>query len=561
MATLAPAPEPSADLNLRLLRHLMAYLREHHDNEALKGIARVGGVSFDELLTCSRWVSLDAFEAILSAARALLPDDETFKNACAYQLANIPSHIRLCMGAFSPIAGYVLGARNMGQVTAISGFKPEVLGHGRVRIKYWTKRKETRLMCLSRQGQIEQLPTIWRMPPAHVAETQCVARGDESCVYEVQVYEPRRWLPGALGAAAGTAAYSGWLLLGGLHATNQHPAAGVAAVLIGLLLGHLYEHRRTSVSNREIHDRINTAYIQAAREEANARRELFVLMQRQSTWGQLMETEVVERAQRLQDVAGELERLQARRIVRLRGPSDELGSPMDSLKSTLRLLRTRVSPPDAEIAAAFERLETDVEALARKLKEVGQTAASASDLLALMPQTLQTWPLVDELRSRLRALVNQPDVRVSVFAAREAPEQIRTDIALFNRIIDNLLVNAASQTERGSIIVEVSGTPGFLTIKVSDTGPGLTEANLARMFRPLQRTVVGPSAGAGLSVVVQLLALIGGKLEVMSTPGMGATFWAHIPVDSEAVEEPTPTGKPTEEFLRRIVTVRRSSQG
>jgi signal transduction histidine kinase len=548
-------------LNLRLLRHLMAYLREHHDTDSLKAIATASQVSFEELLTCSRWVSLDSFEAILAAARALVPDDETFKNACAYQLANIPSHIRLCMGAFSPVAGYVLGAKNMGQVTSISGFRPEVLGHGRVRIQYWTKRKESRLMCLSRQGQIEQLPTIWRMPPAHVAETQCVARGDEGCVYEVQVYEPRRWLPAALGATAGAAGYSAWLFLGGLHATGQHPTAGLGGILIGLLLGHLYEHRRASASNREIHERVNTAYIQAAREEATARRELFVLMQRQNTWGQLMESEVVERAQRLQDVAGELERLQARRIVQLRGAPEPLGSPLDSLKSTLRLLRTKVSPPDLEIATAFERLETDIEALGRKLKEVGQTAASASDLLALMPQTLSTWPLVDELRSRLRALVHQPDVRVSVFAAREAPEQIRTDIALFNRIVDNLLVNAASQTERGSIIVEVSGTPGFLTIKVSDTGPGVTEANMARMFRPLQRTVVGPSAGAGLSVVIQLLALIGGKLEVMSTPGMGATFWAHIPVDSEAVEEPTPTGKPTEEFLRRIVTVRRSSQG
>jgi hypothetical protein len=55
-----------------------------------------------------------------------------------------------------------------------------------------------------------------------------------------------------------------------------------------------------------------------------------------------------------------------------------------------------------------------------------------------------------------------------------------------------------------------------------------------------------------------LLARMGGKLEVMSTPGRGATFWAHIPIDSEAVEEPTPTGKAHEEFLRRVVTVRSS---
>jgi signal transduction histidine kinase len=364
-----------------------------------------------------------------------------------------------------------------------------------------------------------------------------------------------------LAALAGGAAYFAWLLLlSGAHRTEHAWVIGVTCATVGLLLGHLYEHRRTSASNRHIHAAINAAYIQSARDEANARRELFVLMQRQNSWGQLMETEVVERAQRLQDVAGELERLRGPRVVPLRGAAEQLGSPLESLQSTLRALRGKLRPADADIAAAFDRLDADIDTLSLKLKEVGRTAASASDLLELMPQMLETWPLVDELRARLRALVHLPEVRVSVFAAREAPERIRTDVALFNRIVDNLLVNAASQTERGSIIVEVSGTPGFLTIKVSDTGPGISEDHLARIFRPMQRTVVGAATGAGLSVVVQLLARLGGKLEVMSTPGRGATFWAHIPIDSEAVEEPTPTGKAHEEFLRRVVTVR-SSQG
>jgi signal transduction histidine kinase len=558
MATLAPL-EPSADLNLRILRHLVGYLREHYDTESVKNIAQAGNITFDELLTSSRWVSLDSFEAMLSAARALMPDDETFKNACAYKLADIPSHIRLCMGAVSPISGYVLGSKNLGQVTTISCFKTEVLGHGRACVRYETKRKESRLMCLSRQGQIEQVPTLWGMPPAHLTETRCVTRGDDACCYEVQVYEPRRWLPGLLGALAGAAAYFAWLMLViGARRVDYSPLLSITCAVVGLLLGHLYEHRRTSASNRHIHAAINSAYIQSAREEANARRELFVLMQRQNSWGQLMETEVVERAQRLQDVAGELERLRGPRVVPLRGASEQFGSPLDNLQSTLRALRSKLRPDDADIAAAFDRLDADMDLLSLKLKEVGRTAASASDLLELMPQMLETWPLVDELRTRLRALVHLPDVRVSVFAAREAPERIRTDVALFNRVVDNLLMNAASHTERGSIIVEVSGTPGFLTIKVSDTGPGLSEDNLARVFRPLQRSVIGSSAGAGLSVVVQLLARMGGKLEVMSTPGRGATFWAHIPIDSEAVEEPTPTGKAHEEFLRRVVTVRSS---
>lgn len=554
--------QASADLNFRLLRHLFAYLNDHCESSAVIAVAAAGGVKVDDLRTATRCLSLAQFEAILSAARTLVPNDETFKNACAYKVAEVPGVIRFCMGAVSPLLGYELACRHLRTVSAMSTFKPELLGHGRIRLRYETTQKESRLVCLSRQGQIEQLPTLWGMPPAHITETRCVARGDDTCTYDVQVYEPRRWLPALLGAMAGVGAYASFLLLGHDHATGS---AGLACSVIGGLAGHLYEFRRTSASNREAHKAISTAYVQAARDEAKARRELFVLMQRQSSWGQLMEGEVVERAQRLQDVAGELERLQApSRITRLRGPSRELGGPLENLQSTLNSLRDKLGVVDPDVVAGFDHLDADIDTLARRLKEVGRTAASASELIDLMPQTLDTWPLVHELRTRLRALVHLPDVRVRVFAAREAPEHIRTDTALFNRIVDNLLVNAASQTQRGSIVVEVSGVPGFLTIKVSDTGPGLSEDDLSRVFRPIQRTAVSPaSAGPGLSVVVQLLARIGGKLEMMSTPGHGATFWAHIPIDSEAAREPTPSGKRamSDELIRRVVTLRRSSHG
>lgn len=560
-----PQIRSSADLNLRLLRYLVAYLRDHFDAHTLKVIAAAGGVEVEELWAGSRWISLAQFEGILNAVRALVPDDETFKYACAYNIADVPGPIRFCMGAVSPLAGYELGCKIMPLVTSISVFKPEILGSGRLRMRYETTRKESRLMCLSRQAQIEQVPTLWGMPPAHLSETHCVARGDDACTYEVQVFEPRRWLPAAIGGAVGAGLNVAWMF-SGFHRAQQVPLEWFASITVGFLFGHLYEYRRVNASNRRAHDEINAAYIQAARDEANARRELFVLMQRQNTWGQLMETEVVERAQRLQDVAGELERLQAPRVSRLHGTGEALVSPLENVRATLHALRGRMGRTDSEVVGAIERIDRDVEALGRKLREVERTAASGPEILELVPKTLETWPLVDELRTRLRALVHLPDVRVSVFAAREAPDKIRTDVALFNRIVDNLLVNAASQTERGSIIIEVSGTPGFLTIKISDTGPGMDEATLARLFRPVQRTAAGPATGAGLSVVVQLLALVGGRLEVMSTVGRGATFWAHVPVDSEAVNEPTPARRKAasgeiDDVVRRIVTVRRSSQG
>jgi signal transduction histidine kinase len=120
--------------------------------------------------------------------------------------------------------------------------------------------------------------------------------------------------------------------------------------------------------------------------------------------------------------------------------------------------------------------------------------------------------------------------------------------------------------------VEVAGTPDFLTIKISDTGGTLREDELGKIFRPVQRGPGGYSYGAGLSVVVQLLASVGGKLDVMTHNGKGTTFWAHFPlkkeratpaVDSEVekVAELDPNTAELAEIRHPAVTIRKFEGG
>ncbi len=82
-------------------------------------------------------------------------------------------------------------------------------------------------------------------------------------------------------------------------------------------------------------------------------------------------------------------------------------------------------------------------------------------------------------------------------------------------------------------MVEVDGTPGYLVLKVSDTGCGIAADALDRIFEPggsSPRSRRGDSFGVGLSVVVQLLDQIGGRLEIMSRPSAGTTFWVYLPL-------------------------------
>src|SRR4051812_11824462 len=65
----------SADLNLRLLRHLVRYLVDHYTPAEVEGVARAGSISVAVMLAGTGWVSIAQFEALLAQARELIADE------------------------------------------------------------------------------------------------------------------------------------------------------------------------------------------------------------------------------------------------------------------------------------------------------------------------------------------------------------------------------------------------------------------------------------------------------------------------------------------------------
>src|SRR5580692_5571203 len=156
------------ELNLRLLVHLLRYVRDHFGQEAVERIRIESGIL--DLDAGNRWASLAQFERVLLVARSLMRNDAEFLAACAYELGKVSGPVRFLIGAISPIDAYELGAKNMRLVSTISVFEPERRGYGRVFIRYRSTRPESRLMCLSRQAQIEALPTLWGLSRAELVE-------------------------------------------------------------------------------------------------------------------------------------------------------------------------------------------------------------------------------------------------------------------------------------------------------------------------------------------------------------------------------------------------------
>ena len=140
-----------------------------------------------------------------------------------------------------------------------------------------------------------------------------------------------------------------------------------------------------------------------------------------------------------------------------------------------------------------------------------------------------------------------------------------SDPTIFDRIVDNIVTNAAKYTDRGSIVVEISGSPGTLSIKVSDTGRGISPDRLERVFtgaEPDKNPAFGDSLGIGLANTVRLIDQVGGRLEVMSRPSMGTTVWIHIPVERATDEPESKTNVKAlpsdaiQDVVRRVVRIR-----
>lgn len=107
------------------------------------------------------------------------------------------------------------------------------------------------------------------------------------------------------------------------------------------------------------------------------------------------------------------------------------------------------------------------------------------------------------------------------------------DMDRIEQIIDNLLTNAVKFTEFGTISFHVRYYNGNLILEVKDTGIGMTEETLSRIFRPFERQTSAANAdgyGLGLSITQGLVNLLGGTIEVTSSVNRGSMFRVTLPL-------------------------------
>jgi two-component system, sensor histidine kinase len=146
------------------------------------------------------------------------------------------------------------------------------------------------------------------------------------------------------------------------------------------------------------------------------------------------------------------------------------------------------------------------------------------NLRSLIAQTARLW----------QRPIASKGLRLRIEGAAQVPAHVRGDAMRLRQILNNLISNAVKFTESGSITVKLAvwdeePSGHAVLIEVRDTGPGMTAAQIARLFQPFDQTTEGVSArhggtGLGLAISRHLTELMGGRLTARSRPGEGSSF-------------------------------------
>jgi signal transduction histidine kinase/CheY-like chemotaxis protein len=222
----------------------------------------------------------------------------------------------------------------------------------------------------------------------------------------------------------------------------------------------------------------------------------------------------------------------------------EFRTPVNSIQALANMLLDPTSPPlEPEQKRQVQFVARAADALSELVNDLLDLAKVEAGKIEISPIEFDVAHLMGALRGMLRPLLVNDSVKL-VFEEVEGERILRTDEGKLSQILRNFISNALKFTERGEVRVYAQPAEnGMMAFSVADTGIGIPPEDQERIFQefaqidnPIQRRVRG--TGLGLPLCRRLAELLGGRVSVESTPGIGSTFTATIPIVFDPAAKP-----------------------
>lgn len=222
--------------------------------------------------------------------------------------------------------------------------------------------------------------------------------------------------------------------------------------------------------------------------------------------------------------------------------SHEIRTPMSTILGFTEVLLDRTQN-DQQRSECIDAIRRSGQHLMRIVDDILDVTRIESGRLQLEYSDVQLPMLVDEVICSIRMQAIERNIQLTCEFAGEIPPHVHSDPVRLRQILLNLVSNAVKFTHEGAVKVVVDmSRPNpasgrrYLRLLVSDTGIGMSGAQLQKLFHAFEQGDVSQSrryGGVGLGLVItrRLVEMLGGTIEVTSREGVGSTFVVTLDVE------------------------------
>ncbi len=205
--------------------------------------------------------------------------------------------------------------------------------------------------------------------------------------------------------------------------------------------------------------------------------------------------------------------------------SHELRTPLNSILGYAQLMGQDAGIP-AHRKQAVSVILRGGEHLLSLMEGTLEMAQIESGKLVLAPKPLQFEAAMADIATMFELQAEEKGLSFRYEVQGSLPAWVKADDKRVRQICFNLLGNAIKFTHTGGVTFSVRYAREMAYIEIHDTGPGMTAAEVERVYEPFVRGAaqVGGGSGLGLTIAKMLTDLMGGEMQVQSQPGQGSVF-------------------------------------
>jgi signal transduction histidine kinase len=511
------------EMSARIFKVMLVQFEKEYGRARLEGLWATRGLplSLAYAENLSNFVSL-AFVDLLLDALEVEAGDPGFITRAARSFVTpdamgFPYYLLRSLG--TPLLVYKKTVELGSTYNKVGRFEVLSAGTDTITVSYSSSVRETsRRFCELRRINYAIFPNIWGLPDAQVEETACQVHGADACRYVVKwrspVGNPRAAVLSGLGLLGGLASVL-WL---------EQPGLAIGALgVLGALLGAVLDGRKEA-SQKDALLREQTAGLSASLAELQKKAdELYAANVK-------LDQRVAERTHELKEALERLQKLDQLKSEFFANVSHELRTPLTLVLAPVEdRLSDNPAGPERELLNGIRR---NARRLLRFIDDLLDLSRIDSGQLRLDVVPVDGTALVQQVVGVFSGAAEARGVKVRV----EGPLQtmdVWGDPHRLESVLSNLVGNAFKFTpDGGDLRVVLQENHAELRVAVKDSGPGIPRAEWEAIFQRYYQVADGRrrgGVGIGLALAQSLAGLHGGRIEVMSVPGQGATFTLCLP--------------------------------